>query len=79
MLTTLIGLAPILGAALSGIVGVGTAIYMWAKNRAAQEQSPEMKANVQAKTDLAIEQQAEAAVEASDRGDLSDERKGDAE
>jgi hypothetical protein len=72
-------LAPYIGAAISALVALGTVIYHFYSARRDAENTPEMVANKQAATDLSLEDQAEKAVDASDKGDLTAERKGDAE
>ena len=76
---TLTVLVPLIGAAISALVALGTGIYHFVAARRDAANTPDMIANKQAATDLSIEAQAEQAVEASDKGDLTSERKGDAE
>jgi hypothetical protein len=77
--TLLTALAGPIGTALTGLIGIGTVLYGIYQRRQAALASPEMVANQQAKTDLVLEQKAEAAIAKSDAGDASDEQRGDAQ
>ncbi len=49
MITTLIGFAPVIGAVITGLIGIGTAIYGVYQYRKAAANTPEMKANARRK------------------------------